>query len=124
MIGRAAINVESHQCPTGSYICVHCMTASSRAESEAPAVTTVQVQSFCTRVIHARSGFPTPESAFPTLRNIHVRAVQSRDRRATEQLERAIQIGAQDLDGAVHPSFTRSSQTVCVRAPAQHRIGA
>src|SRR3984957_1353096 len=76
------------------------------------------------RVTNARSGFLTPESAFPTLRKIYIRAVERRDRWATEQLERPIQIGAQNLDGAVHPSFTRSSQTVCVRAPAQHRIGA
>jgi hypothetical protein len=56
---------------------------------------------------NTRNGtFSQPESVFPALRNIHVRAIQLSDRWATEQAQCAIQINPQDLDGAVDASFT------------------
>src|ERR1700722_3510229 len=100
------------------------MTASSRTESEVPAGSTVRLQSLRTCVSNERSNFLTTESALPTPRNIHIRAIQRRDRRAAEQLERPIQIGAQDLDRAVDASFTRRGQTVGISASAQYGVGA
>src|SRR5579863_9030883 len=72
------------------------------------------------RALSDLNPFSQPESVFPTLRNIHVRAIKPGDGRTAEHLPCSVQIRAQNLDGAVDSGFARSGQTVGIGATAQH----
>src|ERR1700678_3569524 len=66
---------------------------------------------------YASVGVPVPW-------NIHIRAVKFLYRRATEQAQRAIDIGAQDFDGAIDAGFSTSGEAVSVGASAEHGASA
>src|SRR6266404_8571759 len=56
----------------------------------------------------------------PALRNIHIRTIKFGDGRATEQPQSAVEVGAQDFDGAIDAGFSGSGEAVGVGASAEH----
>src|SRR5271166_648131 len=60
----------------------------------------------------------------PTLWDVHVGTIKFADRCASEQPQRAVEVGAQEFDGAIDPGFSRGGQAISVCAAADHRASA
>jgi len=60
----------------------------------------------------------------PGSRNIDVRTIKLGDGRATEQPQSAVEVGAQNFDGAIDAGFSGGGQAIGVGASAEHGAGA
>src|SRR5262247_1873281 len=67
---------------------------------------------------------PFDELGRPASRDVHVRTVQGGDGRTAEQPQRAVQIGAQYLDGACDPGLPGCGEAVGVSATTEHDVRA
>src|SRR3979490_2809698 len=56
-------------------------------------------------------------------RDVDIRTIQCCDRGAPEELERALDVRAQDRNSARYASFSGGGQPVCVCAPDQNCLG-
>src|SRR5208337_2593498 len=61
---------------------------------------------------------------FPALGNIHIRTIKVGDGRAAEQPQRAVEVGAQNFDGAIDAGFSGGGEAVGVGASAEYGAGA
>ncbi len=60
----------------------------------------------------------------PSFRNIHIRAIKFGDGGATEQPQRAVEVGAQDFDGAVNAGLSGGGEAIGIGAATEHGTSA
>jgi len=60
----------------------------------------------------------------PALWNIDIGTIEFNDGRAAEQPHRAVEVGAQNFDGAIDAGFSSSGEAISVGASAEHGAGA